>query len=165
MKIKSMLSCGFLALVTASAAYAADKYPLDPAYAANKKAMADATKYEEANLPKTAPSSGGEQWKLIYSGSGTNSVNIPSGTNFISVTYAGTYAQQPSREAIFMVEKNLINNKVDVLTYSFEQCGSNTCTGSSWQVYLYVDKNRVYMKGKGSGSARYENQIMKVYVL
>lgn len=163
MKFKSMLSVGLLALVTVSTAYAADKYPLDPAYAANKKAMAAATAYENANISPSTPSSGGEQWKLIYSGSGTSSVNIPSGTNFVSVSYGGTAV--PAKEIISMVEKSMSNNRVDTLTYSSSQCGSNSCTTGGWELYLYVDKNRVYIKGSDKFANRYLNNITKVYAL
>lgn len=141
MKIKSMLSCGFLALVTASTAYAADKYPLDPAYAANKKAMADATKYEEANLPKTAPSSGGEQWRLLYSGSGVSSVNLPTGTKFVSVDFGNGLKVYP-------VEKNMNEMLVDKFNYQTESCqqqaqGSQWCDTTTHTGYLYVSYNKV----------------------
>lgn len=166
MKMNSIFSLGLISLLTTSATYAADKYPLDPAYAANKKAMADATKYEEANLPSSSPSSGGEQWKLIYSGNPVSSVNIPTGIKFISIDY-GTAGQK-----VLAISPSTPHGEIDAVYGYGQSCrqgaghGEQICTeGVMKQAYISWDGKSIKSYVLTQYSSLQSKSIRVVYVM
>ncbi|MBD1574736.1 hypothetical protein HC725_15895 [Vibrio sp. S17_S38] len=164
MKLKSLFSLGIVTMLFASVVHAEDKYPLDPAYAANKKAMAEATAYEVQKMPSSNPSSVGDKWKLIYSGAGKSSVTIPSGIKFVAVTSGNSLATKS-----YPIPTNN-NNKIllDDMAFTEKTCsgvpGNNhgtSCSTKDIAIRIYKENNRIFMYNYNISN----NIITSVYVL
>lgn len=67
MKLKYAHNLGLLMIFSVSIVHAEKQYPLDPAYASNKQAMAEATAYEKAHQNDATPDSS-ISWQDMPSG-------------------------------------------------------------------------------------------------
>ncbi|WP_178306570.1 hypothetical protein [Vibrio algicola] len=152
---KTLLCLSVMFIV--SSAYAADKYPLDPAYAANKIAMESAKIFEQNHVTEHAPNASGKEWHLVYSGNAKSSVNIPSGAKFVSVDIGEGLEVYP------VVAGSTLTAKKEEVKY--QTCipvghGEQNCTDHTDTLTLKVSTSKVTLTGSGSSSA---TKITRVY--
>lgn len=137
--MKKTLLCLSIMFI-ASSAYAADKYPLDPAYASNKIAMAGAKDFEKNHVTRHTPNASGKEWHLVYSGKARSSVNIPSGAKFVSADIGDGLEVYPVVVGSTLTAKN---EKVEYKTCRSIGHGEQICTDHTATLTLKISTSKV----------------------